>query len=323
MRKLVGLCGWLFLGGIGLSACQQEADSSLPGYVEGDYVRIATPVAGYLRELQVTEGQAITVDQPLFRLESNDTISNQQAAAAALQKAQAQVADLNKGKRSEEITALQAQLSAAQAALRLSEQELSRQQRLRQQGFSNQSALDQAASTRLQAKGKVRDLNAQLALAAQAARVDVRQAAQADVTAATAQLTHADWLVTQTAPLSPVTGRVEETLYQVGEWIPAGSPVVTLLAPEAVKIRFYIPEAALATIKPGQNINVSCDSCKQPISARISFIANNAEYTPPVIYSKENRAKLVFMVEAKPLDSKTFLLHPGQPVAVTLAKAEQ
>lgn len=323
MRKLIGLCGWLFLGGIGLSACQQEADSSLPGYVEGDYVRIATPVAGYLRELQVTEGQAITVDQPLFRLESNESISNQQAAAAALQKAQAQVADLNKGKRSEEISALQAQLSAAQAAWRLSEQELSRQQRLRQQGFSNQSALDQAASTRLQAQGKVRDLNAQLALAAQAARVDVRQAAQADVTAATAQLTHADWLVTQTAPHSPVTGRVEETLYRVGEWIPAGSPVVTLLAPEAVKIRFYIPEAALATIKPGQSINVSCDSCQQPIPARISFIANSAEYTPPVIYSKENRSKLVFMVEAKPLDTKTFLLHPGQPVAVTLAKAEQ
>ena len=214
-------------------------------------------------------------------------------------------------------------LSAAQAALRLSEQELSRQQRLRRQGFSNQSALDQATSTRLQAQGKVRDLNAQLALAVQAARVDVRQAAQADVTAAAAQLTHADWLVTQTTPHSPVTGRVEETLYRVGEWIPAGSPVVTLLAPEAVKIRFYIPEAALATIKPGQNINISCDSCKQPIPARISFIANNAEYTPPVIYSKENRSKLVFMVEAKPLDSKTFLLHPGQPVAVTLAKAEQ
>ena len=323
MRKLVGLCGWLFLGGIGLSACQQETDISLPGYVEGDYVRIATPVAGYLRELNVTEGQAITVDQALFRLESSDTISNQQTATAALQKAQAQVADLNKGKRSEEISALKAQWSAAQAALRLSEQELSRQQRLRQQGFSNQSALDQAASTQLQAQGKVRDLNAQLALAAQAARVDVRQAAQADVTAAAVQLTHADWLVAQTAPHSPVTARVEETLYQVGEWIPAGSPVVTLLAPDAVKIRFYIPEAALATIKQGQRINVSCDSCQQPIPARISFIANNAEYTPPVIYSKENRSKLVFMVEAKPLDSKTFLLHPGQPVAVTLAKTEQ
>ena len=99
--------------------------------------------------------------------------------------------------------------------------------------------------------------------------------------------------------------------------------MITLLEPEAVKVRFYIPEATLATIKPGQSINVSCDSCQQPISARISFIANNAEYTPPVIYSKENRSKLVFMVEAKPLDTKTYLLHPGQPVAVTLAKAEQ
>jgi HlyD family secretion protein len=323
MHKLVGLCCWLFLCGITLSGCKQETETSLPGYVEGDYVRIATPVAGYLQELNVTEGQTVTVGQPLFRLESSETTSNQQTAAATLKKAQAQAADLNKGKRSEEISALQAQLSTAQAALKLSEQELSRQQRLKQQGFSNQSTLDQATSTRLQAQGKERDLNAQLALAAQAARVDLRQAAQADISAATAQLTHADWLVAQAAPHSPINGRVEETLYQAGEWIPAGSPVITLLAPDAVKIRFYIPEANLATIKSGQIVNVSCDSCKQPILARISFIANSAEYTPPVIYSKENRSKLVFMVEAKPLDTTTFPLHPGQPVAVTLAKAEQ
>jgi HlyD family secretion protein len=313
----------LCLVGITLSACQKNADTSLPGYVEGNYVRIATPVAGYLRELHVTEGQTITTDQPLFRLESSDTSTAQQAAVATLQKAQAQVADLNKGKRHEEIAALQAQLSAAQAALTLGEQELARQRHLRKQGFSNQASLDQAASAQLQAQGKVRDLNAQLALATQSARVDLRQAAQADVTAASAQLAHANWLVSQTTPHSPLNGRVEETLYQVGEWIPAGSPVVTLLAPEAVKIRFYIPEAALASIQQGQTVQVTCDNCQTPVTARISFIANSAEYTPPVIYSKENRAKLVFLVEAKPLEHKTFLLHPGQPVAVTLTSTEQ
>ena len=318
MRKYI-----LLLCAFGLSACQPKTENTLPGYVEGDYVRIATPVAGYLRELAVTEGQQVQSDQPLFRLESSEVTSNQQTALASLKKAQAQAADLSKGKRSEEITALEAQLGAAQAALRLSEQELSRQQRLRQQGFSNQATLDQAASSRLQAQGKVRDLKAQLSLASQAARSDLRQAAQADITAAEAQTGHADWLVAQTSPLSPVTATVEETLYQPGEWIPAGSPVVTLLAPEAVKIRFYIPETALATIKAGQNVIISCDGCKATIPARISFIASNAEYTPPVIYSKENRAKLVFMVEAKPLDTHAFPLHPGQPVAVALSPTEQ
>lgn len=323
MRQFIYQPRWICLCAMMLSACQQETETSLPGYVEGDYARIATPVAGYLRQLNVIEGQTVTLNQPLFHLESSEASSNQHVAAAALQKAQAQAADLSKGKRSEEISALQAQLSAAKAALQLSEQERARQQQLRKQGFSNQATLDQAASTQLQAQGKVRDLNAQLALAAQSARIDLRQAAQADVIAATAQLTHANWQVAQTTPQSPLNGRVEETLYQVGEWIPAGSPVVTLLAPEAVKIRFYIPETVLATIKAGQRISVSCDSCQQPIKARISFIANNAEYTPPVIYSKENRAKLVFMVEAKPLDTTRFPLHPGQPVAVTLTKAEQ
>lgn len=303
---------------IGLSACQQATTESLPGYVEGDYVRIATPVAGYLRELAVSEGQQIHRGQPLFRLESDETLNNQRAAAATLKKTQAQAADLSKGKRSEEIAALKAQLSSAQAALRFSEQELNRQRRLRQQGFSNQAALDQAASSQSQAEGKVHDLNAQLALAAQAARDDLRDAAQADVTAATAQAEHADWLQAQTRPVSPVDATVEETLYRLGEWIPAGSPVITLLPPDAVKVRFYLPEALLSTVKYGQSITVNCDGCKSALPARISFIASSAEYTPPVIYSKENRAKLVFMIEAKPLNASAFPLHPGQPVAVTL-----
>lgn len=318
MRKYI-----LLLAAFGLSACQPATENTIPGYVEGDYVRIATPVAGYLRELAVSEGLQVQTGQPLFRLESSEVSSNQQAAQATLKKAQAQAADLSKGKRSEEIASLNAQLGTAQAALRLSEQELLRQQRLRKQGFSNQATLDQAASSRSQAEGKVRDLKAQLALAVQAARSDLRAAAQADITAAEAQFSHAGWLQAQTAPTSPVTATVEETLYQLGEWIPAGSPVVTLLAPEAVKIRFYIPETALATIKAGQNVSISCDGCKTTIPARISFIASNAEYTPPVIYSKENRAKLVFMVEARPLDTSTFPLHPGQPVAVALSPTEQ
>ncbi len=318
MRKYIPL-----FAALGLSACQPATENTLPGYVEGDYIRIATPVAGYLRELAVSEGQQVQTGQPLFRLESSEVSSNQQAAQATLKKAQAQAADLSKGKRSEEIASLNAQLGTAQAALRLSEQELLRQQRLRKQGFSNQATLDLAISSRSQAEGKVRDLKAQLALAVQAARSDLREAAQADITAAEAQFSHADWLQAQTAPTSPVTATVEETLYQLGEWIPAGSPVVTLLAPEAVKIRFYIPETALATIKAGQNVSISCDGCKTTIPARISFIASNAEYTPPVIYSKENRAKLVFMVEARPLDTSTFPLHPGQPVAVALSPTEQ
>ncbi|MFB0975416.1 MAG: HlyD family efflux transporter periplasmic adaptor subunit [Tolumonas sp.] len=318
MRKYIPL-----FAALGLSACQPATENTLPGYVEGDYIRIATPVAGYLRELAVSEGQQVQTGQPLFRLESSEVSSNQQAAQATLKKAQAQAADLSKGKRSEEIASLNAQLGTAQAALRLSEQELLRQQRLRKQGFSNQATLDLAISSRSQAEGKVRDLKAQLALAVQAARSDLREAAQADITAAEAQFSHADWLQAQTAPTSPVTATVEETLYQLGEWIPAGSPVVTLLAPEAVKIRFYIPETALATIKAGQNIAISCDGSKTTIPARISFIASNAEYTPPVIYSKENRAKLVFMVEARPLDTSTFPLHPGQPVAVALSPTEQ
>ena len=104
--------------------------------------------------------------------------------------------------------------------------------------------------------------------------------------------------------------------------MPAGSPVITLLAADAVKIRFYIPETQFAGIHTGQTISVSCVGCNTTIPARISYIASEAEYTPPVIYSKENRAKLVFMAEAKPIDTAKLTLHPGQPVAVSLTQTE-
>ena len=124
--------------------------------------------------------------------------------------------------------------------------------------------------------------------------------------------------MSQRAIASPVTGRVNDTYYVAGDWVPAGLPVASLLPPANVKIRFFVPEPALGRIKPGQAITFSCDGCGPPMSATIAFISDRAEFTPPVLYSRDNRAKLVFLVEAKPSPDVAARLNPGQPVDVSL-----
>jgi HlyD family secretion protein len=126
------------------------------------------------------------------------------------------------------------------------------------------------------------------------------------------------WRLAQRAIAAPVAGLVHDTYYVVGDWVPAGSPVASVLPPGNVKIRFYVAETALGRLERGQTLTVACDGCAAPIAATIVFIADRAEFTPPVLYSKENRSKLVYLVEAKPAPADAARLHPGQPVDVTL-----
>ena len=120
---------------------------------------------------------------------------------------------------------------------------------------------------------------------------------------------------------SPSDGTVEQIYYRPGETVPAGRPVVAMLPPGNLKLRFFAPQALLPEIKYGQTVDVSCDGCEPGLTAKVSFIARSAEYTPPVIYSLEERAKLVFLIEARPEHPEKFRV--GQPVTVTLPKEQQ
>jgi HlyD family secretion protein len=115
---------------------------------------------------------------------------------------------------------------------------------------------------------------------------------------------------------SPSEGTIEQIYYRPGETVPAGRPVVALLPSGNLKIRFFAPQAALPKINYGQTVGVSCDGCENGLTAKVSFIARSAEFTPPVIYSLEERAKLVFLIEARPDNPEKFRV--GQPVTVTL-----
>ena len=148
---------------------------------------------------------------------------------------------------------------------------------------------------------------------------DLRKGRRAsEIESVHAQLAQADWRLRQRTVASTVSGTVIDTLFVQGEWVPAGNAVVSLLPPTNVKVRFFVPQPQLGAVKLGQKVEVACDACGAPIAAQVSFIAPQAEYTPPVIYSQENRAKLVFLVEARPAEADAAKLHPGQPVDVRL-----
>ena len=121
--------------------------------------------------------------------------------------------------------------------------------------------------------------------------------------------------------VSPVTGTVQQIYYRPGETVPAGRPVLSILPPENLKIRFFAAQGKLQSIKIGDVVTVSCDGCEPNLTARVSFIAQSAEYTPPVIYTLEERAKLVFLIEARPGRPDKFRV--GQPVTVSLKGQDQ
>jgi HlyD family secretion protein len=250
-----------------VAGCSPNSSNVFQGYIEGEYVYVASPLGGALTNLAVARGDAVKAGQLLFELERG-------SEAAAVQQAEKNLAQ-------------------AKASLALSEAEFARRQQLRDnQGVISAEELDQ---TRAQ-----------------------RDADQALVASQTAALDKARWAFDQKQQFAPANALVQDTLYRAGEWVASGNPVVELLPPANIKVRFFVPQAALPQIKPGQTVSVTFDGGPHAYSATVNFISTQAEFTPPVIYSRENRAKLVFMIEAKFSPADAADLRPGQPVDVEL-----
>lgn len=309
---------WPLALALAVMACGAPQDPALQGYAEGEFVRVGVPFAGALVKLEVQRGSHVKAGAPLFALEAENESAARREAGSRLERAQAQLENLRKGRRPTEIDAVRAQLVQAQAAAALSLTELKRQEDLVAKGFVSQQRLDEARTAAARDRARVAELEAQLATVQLAARPDEIHAAQAEAAAAKAALEQAEWKLRQKTAIATVTGIVSDTLFVRGEWVAAGQPVVTLLPPENVKVRFYVPEPRLAAVRAGQAVELRCDGCAAPIRAVITWIAPQAEFTPPVIYSKDSRAKLVYLVEARPAPADAARLKPGQPLDVTL-----
>lgn len=299
-----------------LSSCGQKPNHRVQGYGEGEFIYIASPFPGRLESLNVQKGLEVKKGETLFTLESTSEKALLDEAEERLRQARANLEDLKKGKRPTEIKSLESQLEEARAALALSEKEFARHEELLLSGVASRQEFDRASSLRDQNRKKVAQLEADLETARLGARSDLVAAAEANVKAQEASVAKARWALSQKSQTAPSSGLIFDTLYREGEWVAADRPVVMLLPPENIRVRAFVTEGDLGRIRLGAQARVSVDGVKEPYVGKVSFISPRAEYTPPVIYSRESREKLTFMVEVT-FDPKTAAnLHPGQPVDV-------
>jgi HlyD family secretion protein len=304
-----------------MAGCTEKSESYWSGYAEGDYVYVSSPLAGRLDGVAVSAGQTVDKDAPLFNIDAESEQLAQQESVARLNVAQAQADNLDTGKRRDELAITQAQLDQARANEGLASSDLQRQQLLVAQGFVSKARADDAVTALTQARARVAELTAALKVAQLPSRNQERSAQRAAAQAALEVFKQSQWRTRQKQQTAGQAALVADVFYQIGEYVAAGQPVVSLLPPGNIKARFFVPEVDLGTLQAGQPVLISCDGCATPILGKISRIATQPEFTPPVIYSNAQRSKLVFMVEARPLADDASLLKPGQPLQVRRAIA--
>lgn len=259
------------------AGCKNQGQE-LQGYIEGRFTYISANFAGVLQQLLVSRGDQVKAGQLLLVLEP-------QPESDSLKQAQEKVEQASAA-----IIQNEARLAFANLTLR-------RRVALNKQGAIQEESVDSANTD-------VATLSAQL------------KQDNAALLAAEAELTQAQWSKGQKTILAPKSAFVFDTYYLPGELVAAQRPILALLTPQDIKVIFFIAESQLSKLALGQTVQVTCDGCPQTISARIDFISPHAEYTPPVIYSNDTRAKLVFRIEAIPTLRDASRLHPGQPVSV-------
>ena len=294
------LCAIPFLASL-FVACGSAGPLAV-GYVEGEYVLVAPIETAQIVELAVRRGDRVTQGQALARLEKRDAEIAVAQAAAGLAQAERQLANLQEGRRPEEIASIVASLRSAQAQAAEAERVLERQSDLLKQGIATQAAYDSASTALELNRAKVSELEANLAVAKLPARDNEIKAAQAAVDQANAVLESAQWRLGKRVLSIPQAGVVSDIIRNTGEVAGPQAPVLSVLPDGALKLRVYVPERALSGIAVGKVLLVQCDGCGEGMRATVSYVSPDPEFTPPVIYSLENRQKLVYLVEARPND---------------------
>ncbi|MBP8930235.1 MAG: HlyD family efflux transporter periplasmic adaptor subunit [Paracoccus sp.] len=288
------------------------------GYVEGEYVLIAPLASAQLLEVPVGRGDRVAAGQVVAQMESQDARIALAQAEAGLAQAENRLANLQEGRRPEEIRVLEATLASARAQADEAAKEVARQESLRARNVSSQTQLDQARTSDEIARARVAEAEAQLSVAHLPARAQEIEAARAAVAEASALRDAADWQLAQRRLTVPSPGAIFDVIRRPGELAGPSAPVLSYLPDGAVKLRLYVPEAEVAGVGLGAVLHVNCDGCAQA-TARVTYVSDAPEFTPPVIYSLQNRQKLVYLIEARP-DAGAAALKPGQIVDVDLAR---
>ena len=300
-----------------LAGCHQaDEDRRLLGYVEADWVYVAAPQAGWIVERPVAAGSRLVRGDLLFRLDAQTEYAALREAEATVREATAQEQDLATGSRPAEIDVLAAQLAEAEAALDRVRVKRDRIVPLAGKGLESESRADEMDADMVVAAARVETVKREIAAALDSGRPAMRAAAAARLDAARAALTATIYRLEQRSVRAAVDGKVEEVFLEPGEFATAGAPVLAILPDGSLKARFFVQPSSLPRIRVGDTISVFADGLSEAATATISFIASEPEFTPPVIYTRESRKKLVFAVDAR--FTSTGGLLPGTPVEVQL-----
>lgn len=298
------------------AACAGNGNLAV-GYVEGDFVLLAPVESARLVSLSVHRGDRVHAGEIVATFEKADAEIAVQNAEGALLEAKSNLDNLRQGKRPEEIAVLEANLNSAEATEAEAARVLSRQRALTVRGIATQSALDDAETQSNLARAKVAEAKANLRVAELPARSDEIKAAEARLTQAETALEQARWKLSQRVLRAERPGRVDDVIRNPGEIGGPSAPVLSILPDGATKLRVFVPEAELSSVHVGGTLHVSCDGCPPGLTAHVTYVSKDPEFTPPVIYSLESRQKLVYLVEAYP-DADAGQLKPGQIVDVDL-----
>ena len=301
----------------GLFSSCAPAPPLATGYVEGEYILVAPVETGRILLLAKKRGDRIAKGEMVVQMEADDATIAVNEAEAALMQARAQLENLKEGRRPEELAVIEATLKSAEAQRAEAQLVFDREQNLAKRGINAKADLDQATTALQQADAMVAQTSANLAVARLPARPMEIDAARAQVQQSEARLATARWRLEHRRLTVPSDGVIDDIVRREGEVAGPSQPVISVLPDGAVKIRLYAAEKSLSGLTLGTEISVRCDGCGADVRARISYISDSPEFTPPVIYSLENRQKLVYLIEAKP-EGEQPMLKPGQIVDAVL-----
>ena len=301
-----------------LVSCTDKQEGHYLGYIDGKYLYLSSSVGGVLIDRLVSRGDHVKQGQKLYILDPNPQQRQLLQAQAQLEQSRQTLANLMHGQRETILEEIIAQQRQAQADFVLAAQELKRYRKLYKDGAVGKSELDQRIATYDATKEKVKELDANLAEAKLGARKHLILAQEANVEAAHAKIKELSWELSQKTMYANKSGMVFNTFYRPGEYVAAGQSVLAVLPPENIRLKFFVPETVVSRLKVGEQVSFTCDSCQATGSATIYYISPQAEYTPPVIYSRDTRQKLVYRIEADMPASEAIQYHPGQPIEVTI-----
>jgi HlyD family secretion protein len=306
-----GFVAWRMTSG------EDAGNAPFLGYVDGETLYIGPNEGERLAQLFVAAGSVVKPGDPLFKMSTTLLDRSRAEAMARIGQLEAQMQNLQAStNRPQQIAVLQAGLERAEAALTLSRNDYDRQRKLFATGDISKSTLDRAEMALRRDEASVKEARRQVEAARIPGRTQEIEAAAAALSQARAQLQAIDIRIGRQSVIAPAAGVVQDVFFRPGEVVKEGQPVVALLPPENRKVRFFVPEPRLAKVKVGDRVQLRCDGCANDLYGRTSFVASREEYTPPVIFSDVERAKLVFKAEAR-LEGKARELPLGLPVEIT------